>query len=45
MPRFNIDFMGHRNIMFGISLVLIVISIGALAIRGLNFGVEFEAAR
>ena len=42
MPRFNIDFMGHRNIMFGISLVLIVISIGALAIRGLNFGVEFE---
>ena len=42
MPRFNIDFMGHRNIMFGISLVLIVISIGALAVRGLKFGVEFE---
>ena len=42
MPRFNIDFMGHRNIMFGISLVLIVISIGALAFRGLKFGVEFE---
>jgi SecD/SecF fusion protein len=42
MPRFNIDWMGHRNIMFGISLVLIVISIGALSIRGLKFGVEFE---
>jgi SecD/SecF fusion protein len=42
MRKFNIDFMGHRNIMFGISLVLIVISIGALAVRGLTFGVEFE---
>ena len=42
MPRFNIDWMGHRNIMFGISLVLIIISIGALTFRGLNFGVEFE---
>ena len=42
MRRFNIDFMGNRNIMFGISLVLIVISIGALAVRGLKFGVEFQ---
>ena len=40
--KINIDFMGNRRIMFGISLVLIVISIGALAIRGLKFGVEFE---
>ena len=39
--RFNIDFMGHRNIMFAISAVLIVISIAALGIRGLTFGVEF----
>mgnify|MGYP000552984811 CR=1 FL=1 len=31
MRKFNIDFMGNRNIMFGISLVLVVISIGALA--------------
>ncbi|HEY5539843.1 MAG TPA: protein translocase subunit SecF [Coriobacteriia bacterium] len=42
MRRFNIDFMGNRNIMFGISLVLIVIAIGALGIRHLKFGVEFE---
>jgi len=42
MRKFNIDFMGNRRIMFGISIVLIVISIGALAIRGLKFGVEFE---
>jgi len=40
--RFNIDFMGHRNIMFAISGVLIALSIGALAIRGLTFGVEFQ---
>lgn len=42
MPRFNIDFLGHRNIMFGLSAVLIVVSIGSLAIRGLTFGVEFQ---
>ena len=42
MHKFNIDFMGNRRIMFGISIVLIVISIGALAFRGLKFGVEFE---
>jgi SecD/SecF fusion protein len=40
--RFNIDFLGHRNIMFAISAVLIVISIGALAVKGLTFGVEFQ---
>lgn len=42
MARFNFDFMGHRNIMFGISLVLLVVSIGTLAISGLTFGVEFQ---
>jgi SecD/SecF fusion protein len=42
MHKFNIDFMGNRRIMFVISLVLIVISIGALAFRGLQFGVEFK---
>jgi SecD/SecF fusion protein len=42
MRKFNIDFMGNRNIMFAISAVLIIISIGALAVRGLKFGVEFE---
>jgi SecD/SecF fusion protein len=41
MRKFNIDFMGNRNIMFGISLALIVISIGSLSVRHLKFGVEF----
>ena len=41
MHRFNIDFMGHRRIMFAVSLVLVIISIGALTFRGLKFGVEF----
>jgi SecD/SecF fusion protein len=41
VPRFNIDFMGHRRIMFAISTILLVVSIGALAIRGLTFGIEF----
>ena len=41
MRRFNIDFMGNKRIMFGLSIVLLVISIGSLAIRHLTFGVEF----
>ena len=27
VPRFNIDFMGNRNIMFAISVILLVVSI------------------
>ncbi|MBU4557010.1 MAG: protein translocase subunit SecD, partial [Actinobacteria bacterium] len=42
VTRFNIDFMGNRRIMFAISTILLVISIGSLAIRGLQFGVEFQ---
>ena len=42
VARFNIDFMGNRRILFAISLVLIVVSVGALAVRGLKFGIEFE---
>ncbi len=42
MRRFNIDFLGHRNIMFAISGVLLIVSIGALAFRGLTFGIEFQ---
>jgi SecD/SecF fusion protein len=41
VSRFNIDFLGHRNIMFAISAVLLVVSIGSIAVRGLTFGVEF----
>jgi len=42
MRRFNIDFLGHRNYMFAFSIVLLVISIGSLAFRGLSFGIEFS---
>ncbi|MDR3687009.1 MAG: protein translocase subunit SecF [Coriobacteriia bacterium] len=42
MRKFNIDFMGNRNIMFGISIVLLVVAIASLGIRHLQFGVEFK---
>lgn len=42
MHRFNIDFMGNRRIMFAISALLLVVSIGALTVRGLKFGIEFQ---
>ncbi|MFT5258750.1 MAG: preprotein translocase subunit SecF [Saprospiraceae bacterium] len=37
----NIDFLGKRKQALFISIALILISIAALAIRGLNFGVDF----
>lgn len=39
----NIDFLSRtrRNIAIGISLVAIVVSIGSLAVRGLDFGIDF----
>ncbi len=39
----SIDFLGRprRNIAIGFSVVLIVISIGTLAVRGLDFGIDF----
>jgi preprotein translocase subunit SecF len=37
----NIDFMSRRNIALAFSAVLIVISIASLAMRGLNFGLDF----
>ena len=41
VPRFNINFMGNRRYMFAFSIFLLVISIGALSIKGLKFGIEF----
>ncbi len=35
------DFMGKRRVALILSLVLIAVSIGSLATRGLNFGIEF----
>lgn len=37
----DINFLGNRNIMFIISAVFIVITIAVVAVRGLNFGIEF----
>ncbi|RRQ20867.1 protein translocase subunit SecF [Thiohalobacter thiocyanaticus] len=37
----NIDFMGKRKLAFAFSLLLILVAIGSLATRGLNFGIDF----
>ena len=37
----EIDFMGKRRAAVTLSVVLIVVSIGSLATRGLNFGIDF----
>lgn len=37
----NIDFMGKRRLAFAFSLLLILVAIGSLATRGLNFGIDF----
>jgi SecD/SecF fusion protein len=42
VPRIYIDFMGNRKWLFALSLTLIVISIGAIAIRGINFSIDFK---
>ncbi len=41
MRRYNIDFLGNKKYLFALSAVLLVVSIGALVVRGLNFGIEF----
>lgn len=41
MRRYNIDFLGNKKYLFAFSAILLVISIGALAVRGLTFGIEF----
>ncbi|MBM3687234.1 MAG: protein translocase subunit SecF, partial [Actinobacteria bacterium] len=38
----GVDFVGRRRTWFIISGVLILISLGALGIRGLNLGIEFQ---
>jgi SecD/SecF fusion protein len=36
------DFIGRRNLWFAVSGAVVVLSIGALAVRGLNLGIDFE---
>lgn len=42
MPRREIDFLGHRGVFLILSVVLVVVAVGSLAIRGLSFGIEFQ---
>jgi preprotein translocase subunit SecF len=37
----NFDFMGRRNLAMALSALIIVASIASIAMRGLNFGVDF----
>ena len=41
MNNTNINFMGRRMVAFAVSGLLILISLGAFAVRGLNFGIDF----
>lgn len=41
MKALNIDFMGQRKIAAVISVVLLLVSLGSLATRGLSFGLDF----
>jgi SecD/SecF fusion protein len=38
----EIDFLGHKGIFLIVSVVLIVVAVGSLAVRGLSFGIEFQ---
>ena len=40
--EFNIDFMGKRKIAMVLSIIAILVSIGSLAMRGLNLGLDFS---
>ncbi len=37
----NLEFIGKRKLALGISLALVLVSLASLALRGLNFGVDF----
>lgn len=41
MKTFYIDFMKYRKLWLMVSLVLVVVSLGLVAIRGLNLGIDF----
>lgn len=41
--KFN--FIGARKISYAVSLALILISVGSLSIRGLNYGIDFSGGR
>jgi len=40
-PDIHIDFIGRSKIAFMVSAIMILTSLGALAVKGLNFGIDF----
>ena len=40
-PNSNINFLGLRKVSLGVSVLLVLLSIGALLTRGLNYGLDF----
>lgn len=40
-PDLHVDFLGKRKLAMGLSAIMIVISLGLLAVKGLNFGIDF----
>jgi preprotein translocase subunit SecF len=40
-PNSNIDFLRLRRVSIGISVILVVLSLGAIFVRGLNYGLDF----
>jgi SecD/SecF fusion protein len=43
IPRWlKLDYIGRRNTWFAISGVVVVIAVGAIAIKGLNLGIDFQ---
>ena len=40
-PGLNIDFMAKRKLAMMLSSLLIIVSLGSLALKGLNFGIDF----
>ena len=43
IPRWlKLDYIGRRNTWFAISGIVVVIAVGAIAIKGLNLGIDFR---
>jgi preprotein translocase subunit SecF len=40
-PNSNVDFLRLRRVSMAVSALLLIISIGAMAVRGLNYGLDF----
>ncbi len=40
--NFNIPFLKMRHIGYALSAIMLIVSIGAIAVRGLNYGIDFQ---